>query len=54
MDGKAELRPVEVGHTNGLEMEVLAGLAEGDLVVVHPSDKIQDGVSIEPRAETGR
>jgi hypothetical protein len=29
--------------------EVLSGLAEGDEVIVHPSDLVEDGVSVAPR-----
>src|SRR5262249_42008027 len=42
-DGKAHVCPVRVGRGNGLETEVLDGLAENDQVIVHPSDKIKDG-----------
>jgi hypothetical protein len=28
---------------------VLGGLAEGERVVVHPSDRVRDGVRVEPR-----
>jgi HlyD family secretion protein len=42
-------RPVRIGHSNGLEAEVLEGLAEGEQVVLHPSDKIKDGTAIAPR-----
>lgn len=45
----ARLRPVEVGHRNGLEAEVLSGLEEGDTVVVHPGDTVQDGARVAPR-----
>ena len=47
--GKAALRPVEIGRRGGLEAEVLSGLAEGDEVIVHPSDLVEDGVSVAPR-----
>lgn len=42
-DGRAKLTDVTVGRTNGLETEVPSGLAEGDAVVVHPSDRVKDG-----------
>jgi HlyD family secretion protein len=42
-DGRARLTPIEVGHTNGVEAEVRAGLAVGDRVVLHPSDRVKDG-----------
>ena len=48
-DGKAVLRPVKVGHNNGLEAEILGGLEAGERVVIHPGDKIKDGVAISPR-----
>lgn len=47
--GRAEVRPVQVGRSNGLEAQVLDGLADGDEVVVHPGDKVRDGVAIVPR-----
>lgn len=40
---------VKVGRQNGLEAEILEGLSEGDQVVLHPSDQIQDGVRIRQR-----
>ncbi|MFO0876167.1 MAG: HlyD family efflux transporter periplasmic adaptor subunit [Gemmataceae bacterium] len=47
--GRARLRPVTVGPGNGLEAEVVEGLSEGDSVVLHPSDRVRDGVAIVPR-----
>jgi HlyD family secretion protein len=47
--GRARLRPVQVGHTNGLETELLGGLEAGAAVVLHPSDRIQDGAPVAPR-----
>lgn len=49
VDGRAQLRYVDIGHSNGLEAEVLDGLAAGDRVVLHPSDRIADGVAIAAR-----
>jgi HlyD family secretion protein len=47
-DGRAALRPVEIGQ-RGLEaVEILAGLSAGDQVVLHPSDRLAEGVRIEP------
>jgi HlyD family secretion protein len=40
------MRPVKVGKKNGLAAEVIDGLAEGDTVVVHPSDKVTNGVEV--------
>ncbi len=52
--GKAAQVPVEVGLQNGLEAEVLpsagsATIKPGDLIVVHPSDRLSDGAAIHSR-----
>jgi HlyD family secretion protein len=47
--GRARLRRVEIGWNNGLEAEALGGLAAGEQVVLHPSDRIREGVRIVPR-----
>ncbi len=47
--GRAVAVPVTVGHTNGIDTEVLDGLAEGDRVVSHPSDRVKDGVRVAER-----
>jgi HlyD family secretion protein len=47
--GRAHLRPVTIGHQTGIAAEVLDGLAEGDTVLVHPSDSVVDGVQIQRR-----
>jgi HlyD family secretion protein len=48
-DGRARERRVEIGHQNGLEAEVVSGLAEGEAVVVHPSDRVEDGARLRER-----
>ena len=48
-DGMAERRPAELGHRNGLITEVLSGLEEGDTLITHPDDAIDDGVEVQPR-----
>lgn len=50
-DGRARLRPVTLGIRTARRAEVLEGLAEGDRVILHPSDRIADGVLVEDRAE---
>lgn len=50
-DGIARQCKVKVGRQNGLEAEITAGLAEGDVVVLHPSDQIEDGVKLRPRGD---
>ena len=48
-NGKARVRPVQVGKRNGLTAEVLSGLSEGDSVIVHPSEQIRDGTRVRAR-----
>lgn len=49
IDGKAEVRTVEVGHTNARMTEIMSGLAEREEVVLHPSDKLTDGIRVHQR-----
>jgi HlyD family secretion protein len=42
----ARLRAVEVGHRGSFEAELLAGLEPGERVVLHPSDRVRDGVRV--------
>jgi HlyD family secretion protein len=44
--GRARLRTVEMGHRSPSEAEITAGLAAGDVVVRHPSDRVADGVRV--------
>ena len=48
-DGRATPTRVRIGHENGLEAEVLAGLRPGQRVVKHPSDRVSAGARIRPR-----
>ncbi len=48
-DGKAEPRKVEIAHHNGTAAEVLEGLAEGDEVILHPPDTIEEGAAVAPQ-----
>jgi RND family efflux transporter MFP subunit len=41
-------RPVEFGRDYGAEVEVRAGLNDGDTVVVHPGDALPEGTVVEP------
>ena len=49
VDGKARETTVEIDHRNTHFAEVVGGLDPGDLVILHPSDQIEDGVSVEAR-----
>jgi HlyD family secretion protein len=44
--GRVRLRAVAIGQRTGLEAQVLGGLDEHDLVIVHPSDAVTDGVRV--------
>jgi hypothetical protein len=48
-DGRARTTGVKIGHRNNRTAEVLSGLLEGDKIVLHPSDRVKDGVAIEQR-----
>jgi HlyD family secretion protein len=49
VDGVVRQQMIKIGRQNGLEAEVLEGLAEGDRVVLHPSDQIEEGVQVRQR-----
>jgi HlyD family secretion protein len=49
VDGEARQHLVKIGLQNGLEAQVLEGLAAGDQVVVHPGDDVVDGTRIHQR-----
>lgn len=44
--GVAHRRPVQIGHRNQTEAEVVAGLSAGEQVILHPSNQLKDGVRI--------
>ncbi|GGO85244.1 membrane protein [Marinobacterium nitratireducens] len=48
-DNRARRRAVEVGQSNGLRAQILDGLAEGETVITHPDDTIEDGVRVKRR-----
>jgi len=43
------LRRVKVGSRNEFQAEILDGLEGRESVIVHPSDKVADGVSVRRR-----
>ena len=45
-DGRARLRHVEIGRRNDSAAEVLGGLAAGDEVILHPSERVDEGVRV--------
>jgi HlyD family secretion protein len=48
-NAKAIRREVKVGQRNGLSAEILEGLAEGEMVITHPDNTIEDGVAVKQR-----
>jgi HlyD family secretion protein len=48
-EGKARRREVEVGHRSQFEAEILSGIEEGAEIILHPSNQIEDGASVETR-----
>jgi HlyD family secretion protein len=49
-DGRARTTLVRIGQRNSRTAEVVSGLSEGDQVVLHPSDRIADGVRVTARS----
>ena len=47
--GRAHTTLVKIDHRNDRIAEVVSGLSEGDRVVLHPSDRITEGVAVEER-----
>lgn len=42
----AKKRNVEIGHRNGLQAEIVGGVREGELVIPHPDEKLNDGLAV--------
>ena len=47
--GRARKRRLATGASNGLHTEVTAGIAAGERVVVHPDERLRDGVRVASR-----
>lgn len=50
VDGRAVMRRVEVGQRNGREARIVGGVAPGETVILHPSDRVRDGTAVRARA----
>ncbi len=48
-DGRVQTQVVSIGHKNGEHAQVTKGLSEGDVVVLHPNDRVANGVRIVDR-----
>jgi HlyD family secretion protein len=44
--GRAHLRPLRVGHRNAEQVEIVAGLHEGESLVLYPPERLADGSRI--------
>jgi len=49
-EGRARARRVDIGERNSSVGEVLTGLEENERIVLHPSDRIADGVRVTERS----
>jgi HlyD family secretion protein len=48
-DGRAILKKIQLGKKNAFEAQVLSGLEEGELVILHPSNQVKNGVLVDKR-----
>ncbi len=48
-DGIAVKRHIKIGHRSGLHAQITEGLKRGEQVVLHPGDRIHDGVRLTAR-----
>lgn len=48
-DGRARLTPVTIGAITDKDAEAISGVAEGDQVILFPSDQVKDGVGVAVR-----
>lgn len=49
-----QMRPVHVGRDLGTQVYIVAGLKDGDLVVVNPNDLVKDGAHVTTRSAPKR
>ncbi len=50
-DNHAKRRKVTIGQRNGLQAQILQGITAGELIINHPSEAVEDNISIEQRVE---
>lgn len=48
-NGRARLHQVETGRTSGQQTQILRGLEENQAIILHPGDRIRDGVRVQER-----
>ncbi|HUB06715.1 MAG TPA: HlyD family efflux transporter periplasmic adaptor subunit [Myxococcales bacterium] len=49
-EGKAVVKPVQIGHRGPLRTELVEGLEAGELVISHPAPTLKAGVHVRPAA----
>jgi HlyD family secretion protein len=47
--GRAVKRTLRIGHSNGIEAEIIEGLRPGEHVIIHPSDLVSEGARVKGR-----
>lgn len=53
-DGVVHFQKIRIGRDFGHDVEVLSGLADGDLLVVNPGDDVREGIRVETREAAPR
>ncbi len=48
-NGESVQQNIEIGHRSQTHAEIRGGLEEGQAVILHPSDRVSDGVSVQER-----
>ena len=49
-EGRIRETTIEIGQRNDFETEVIRGLQEGETIVLYPSEQIENGIKVTPRA----
>jgi hypothetical protein len=49
-DGRIHWQTIQVGRDYGTELEALTGLADGDTVVMNPTDDLVEGMEVKTQA----
>jgi RND family efflux transporter MFP subunit len=48
-DHIVHLRPIHIAHDYGVELEVDSGIAEGEMVILNPNDRVRENARVEIR-----
>jgi HlyD family secretion protein len=48
-DGRAAQTTVQIGRRSAIEAELISGLADGEQIIIHPGDTVEDGVAVSQR-----